>query len=320
VLSGINRANDNEYSKFSVDKLIDNSITDFDLFINLDSHFILYSGNGYRWNRDELTDLLASGHAEFFVRQEEIPKAKMYESLAQLPAVKKNQPPFERIQSIEQVGAKFIQCLYEGEITEACISKAEDLGDSIVDCMQEDKSCIKYISGLAGHDYYTYYHSIRVASYATAIAIEMGLKEKEQIKNIALGGIFHDIGKKVIPLNILNKAGPLNEGEWRAMKAHPEQGSLQVSDTFLPLVPNEIILHHHERRGGGGYPHGLDKRSLLPEVQIAAMADIFDALTSSRTYQNRRSRFEALDFIKHKLLDKEVCPEAYKALILCLAS
>jgi putative nucleotidyltransferase with HDIG domain len=309
-----------DFTPFKVDSLVDNSVTDFDLFINLDEHFILYSGNGYKWQRDELTELLKVGYSSFFIRNTDLPKAAMYASLVKLPIVDLTKAPSERIQTIEQVGAKFIQCLYEGELTEACVRKAESISESLVQCVAEDKGAIKYLSGLAEHDYYTYFHSVRVAAYATAIAVQMGLSDVDLLKSIALGGIFHDIGKKEVPLTVLNKAGPLTELEWRLMRSHPTQGFNSVNDTILAHVPREIILHHHEKRNGTGYPHGLDVGSLMYEVQIATLADVFDALTSSRCYQNKRTRFEALDFIKNKLLRDEICPEAFKALIHCLAS
>ena len=117
-----------------------------------------------------------------------------------------------------------------------------------------------------------------------------------------------------------SKTGALTEAEWNLMKSHPIAGFSKVSDTILSHVPREIILHHHEKLNGTGYPHGLDKGSLLPEVQIATLADIFDALTSSRSYQNKRTRYEALDFIKHRLVKEEVSGDAFKALVICLAS
>lgn len=309
-----------DFAPFLVDSLVDNSITDFDLFINLESHFILYSGNGYKWNRDELTDLLKVGYNSFFIRKTDLPKAHMYGSLVKLPVIDRLQAPSERIQTIEQVGAKFIQCLYEGELTEACVKKAETIADALVQCIAEDKGSIKFLSGLAEHDYYTYFHSVRVSAYAVAIAVQMGLSDVGLLRAIALGGIFHDVGKKEVPLNVLNKAGPLTDAEWRMMRSHPTQGFNSIAETIMAHIPREIILHHHEKRNGTGYPHGLDSGSLIYEVQIATLADIFDALTSSRCYQNKRSRFEALDFIKNKLLKDEICPEAFKSLIHCLAS
>jgi HD-GYP domain-containing protein (c-di-GMP phosphodiesterase class II) len=119
-------------------------------------------------------------------------------------------------------------------------------------------------------------------------------------------------------MQIINKSGPLLDSEWMAMKAHPTEGLKKIKDTDLHQVSREIIVHHHERLNGSGYPHGLTADSLMEEVQIATLADVFDALTSSRSYQNKRTRFEALDFIKHRLLQSEISIEALKALVGCL--
>ena len=308
-----------QFEKFSVEKLIDNSTTDFDTFIQLKKHFILYSGNGYKWQREELTSLLSQGHGELYIRRQDQRKVKMYESVASLPKIEKEQAPKERINSIQQVAAKFTECLYEGEITESCVKKAEQISSEIVNCISEDSQCIKYLSGLADHDYYTYYHSVRVSTYAVAVALSMGLTDQASLRDLAIGGLFHDIGKKNIPLEVLNKSGALTENEWQLMRAHPTMGFEDMPTHLLSHVPREMILHHHEKRNGSGYPDGLNHRSLLYEVQIATLADIYDALTSSRSYQAKRTRYEALDFIKHKLLNEEVCPEAFKALIECLA-
>ncbi len=304
--------------EFPLEKILDNSTTDFDLFLTIENHVVLYGSEPYHWQRRELENLLKHGYRHFLIRSEDEAKAKMYLQLAQLPLIDKNQAPPERIQSIEQVGAAFTKCLYEGDITPSCIEKAKVIADSLVGCIAEDPGCIKMLSGLGDHDYYTYYHSVRVATYTVAIAIQLGQSDPNLLREIALGGIFHDIGKKDVPLTVLNKTGPLTDDEWQKMRSHPEQGLNEVTDSILSHVPREIILHHHEKLDGSGYPHGLNKDSLLYEVQIATLADIFDALTSSRAYQQKRTRYEALDFIKHNLLKDKISAETYKALIACL--
>lgn len=221
--------------------------------------------------------------------------------------------------SIQDIGGTFTKYLYEGELTESCIRKAEAISTSLVQCVLEDPTCIKEITGLAHHDLYTYLHSIRVSAYATAIAIKVGITDEAHLKLIALGGIFHDIGKSAVPLTVINKQGPLLEAEWKLMRSHPIEGFEKTKGSLLHHVTREIIVHHHERLNGSGYPHGLDKATILPEVQIASLADIFDALTSSRSYQNKRSRYEALDFIKHRLLRSDVGVDVFKGLIECLA-
>jgi len=308
------------FEVFSVEKLIDNSTTDFDLYLKVGGHFILYGGVGYRWERDELSQLLKGGFDRFYMNLDDLPRAMMYERLARLPAIVREEAPQKRIQSIEEVGAHFTKCLYSGDITPGTVAKGEELAKDLVGCISEDVGCVKFLSGLANHDYYTYYHSIRVASYATAIAIKMGLTSEEALRHIALGGIFHDIGKKDVPITVINKSGALTESEWAQMRSHPLKGQELVKETTLAHVSQEIIVHHHERLNGAGYPHGLDSGSLLKEVQIAAVADIFDALTSSRSYQKSRTKYEALDFMKHKLLRTDVGVDVFKALVSCLAT
>jgi putative nucleotidyltransferase with HDIG domain len=306
------------FCRFPIDKIIDNSVTDFELFAEVDSHVILYSAQGYRWEREELAGLIGHGYTHLWIRPEDRAKAAIYEKMAALPHVAHNLSPEERLSQIQDVGLVFTRYLFEGEITESAVQKGRELSEQIVSCVKEDPGCVRALSGLADHDQYTYLHSVRVAAYSTAIAHEMGISDDESLKQIALGSIFHDVGKSSVSMDIINKRGPLLEHEWLAMRSHPTEGLKKLGETQLSHVCREIVVHHHERLNGSGYPHGINKDSLLFEVQIASLADIFDALTSSRSYQNKRSRYEALDFIKHRLLGTEVSSDAFKALVSCL--
>ena len=304
---------------FAIDRILDNTTTDFDLFINVSEHMVLYGANGYYWGRDELEGLLRNGHTHLLVRREDQSKVKMYEAVSHLPIINRDLAPPDRIVRIEQVAALFVRCLHEGELTPSALEKAKSISDALVECIAEDRHCIRALSGLQDHDQYTYFHSVRVASYAVAIAMQMGLSDRDQVADIAVGGIFHDIGKKTVSTAILNKTGALTESEWRVMRYHPESGYLTLRSSILKHVPLEIILHHHEKLDGSGYPHNLDRNSIITEVQIAGLADVFDALTSSRAYQQKRSRYEALDLMKHRMLGPKLSVEVFQGLVACLA-
>lgn len=309
-----------EFITFPVERIIDNSVTDFDLFLNIADHMILYGNLGYRWERDELEGLLKHGHTHFLTRKKDASKVKMYEEVSKIPVVNEKLNPRQRIAAIEKIGATFIQCLFEGEVTKACVEKASQIADSITACVLEDPGCVQALSHLIDHDQYVFYHSIRVSSYATAIAVAMGLTDPIKLREIALGGIFHDLGKKDVGLHIINKRGPLTNSEWKIMRAHPVFGHQTIQKSILSHIPQEIILHHHEKPDGSGYPHGLDRNSILTEVEIASMADIYDAITSSRAYQQKRNTYEALDFVKHQLVNKKLmATDVYMALVRCLA-
>ena len=143
------KKDDNEFKTFSAEQLLDNTVTDFDLYLQLSDHLVLYSGHGYLWEKRELEDLIREGHKDFIIKAEDLPKIRMYREMAKLPEVDQKEAPKERIHSIEQVGAAFTRALFEGEITETCVDKAKQLGSSIVNCLQEDPKSILHISELA---------------------------------------------------------------------------------------------------------------------------------------------------------------------------
>jgi HD-GYP domain-containing protein (c-di-GMP phosphodiesterase class II) len=303
------------FESFAIDSLLDNTRTDFDLFLAVEGHWVLYAGQDYQWQREELTNLLAHGYTHFLIRSIDLAKANAYRELNKLPTIDETLPPDRRIVAIEEIGAEFIRYLFHGDITIQAVRKGEELAASLTRCVLEDPSCVKHLRALGEYDQYTFGHSVRTTAYATAIALRLGASDDQHLREIAMGCLFHDVGKRNVPLPVLNKTGPLNTDEWSVMRSHPESGTLSVEPSNLSTVSKEIILHHHEKLDGSGYPDRLEKNSLLTEVQIATVADVFDALTSTRAYQNKRSRFEALDFIRHNMLGVKLAKDPYKALI-----
>ena len=307
--------------KVPTESIIDNSITDFDLYLETQTsdELILYSGSGYHWYRDELQRLVSSGHTTLYTDRKNKSKIAMYYQVNSIPQLEMNLPPEERLNRIEDIGSAFTKCLFDGEVTEGCAHKAAQIASALTDCLLEETSSICKLKPLLEKDSYVLHHSTRVASYAVAMAITLGLLDKNHLMQIALGSLFHDIGKANIPEKILNKAGPLTDKEWSIMKSHPSIGKAAVKDTFLSQVSVDIIESHHERLDGSGYPNGVNKERLSPETQITTLADIFDALTSPRSYQKERTKFESLEFIKEKMLGTHVCPEIFLALVSTLS-
>ncbi len=305
--------------KFPVGAIQDGSVTDFDLFLEIRGQEVLYATPGYLWTRDETERLLAYGMNEFLVHPGQALQVQMYRNLSQLPLIERSQDPAIRIKSIEDIAASFTRCLYGGEVTQAAIRYGERIARGITECLLENPAVVKEIGGLVDHDQYTYLHSARVSVFSTAMAIQMDVSDEAHLMRIASGGLFHDVGKKDIPLTVINKPGALTESEWAEMRRHPEKGHGMLYESGLSVDTLEIILHHHERLNGSGYPHGLEQSAIMTEVQIAAVADVFDALTSARFYQKRRTRYEALDFMKHKFLGQDISPTAFRALVAALA-
>lgn len=132
-------------------------------------------------------------------------------------------------------------------------------------------------------DVYTHGHSMRVKDYSVMIANKLNLS-KERIENLTYASLFHDIGKIDIPDEILNKPSRLTDEEYEIIKKHPENGIRFVEKTYYNNI-GEIILQHHERIDGSGYPRGLKEDEILLEAKIIAVADTYDAMTTSRPYR-----------------------------------
>ncbi|RAK06930.1 PAS domain S-box-containing protein/putative nucleotidyltransferase with HDIG domain [Halanaerobium saccharolyticum] len=147
------------------------------------------------------------------------------------------------------------------------------------------------------YDLYTRGHSENVAELAVEIAEAMELEQK-RIDDIYWAGLVHDLGKMLIPLEILNKEGKLSKSEYEIIKEHPVLGSnvLESSNSLKQIA--KFVRHHHERWDGRGYPDGLKKDEIPLESLILCAADSWDAMRSKRTYRDPLSFNEALTEIK----------------------
>jgi putative nucleotidyltransferase with HDIG domain len=141
-------------------------------------------------------------------------------------------------------------------------------------------------------DHYTQGHCERVAFFACILADTAGM-DSRSLFWFRLGALLHDIGKIIVPTEVLNKAGKLSSEEWAIMKRHPEAGLELVSDIDFPGDVRAIIRNHHERWDGAGYPDGLAGEEIPFAARILCVADVFDALTTARSYRDSMTHTRA---------------------------
>lgn len=145
-------------------------------------------------------------------------------------------------------------------------------------------------------DPYTAGHQRGVTQLACALADELGL-DTDRVEGLRVAGLLHDIGKIVVPTEILNKPGKLNEFEMNIIRSHPEAGYDILKRINFPWPVAQIVLQHHERINGAGYPKGLTGQDLLLEARILAVADVVEAMAAHRPYRPSLGLEKALDEI-----------------------
>lgn len=162
-----------------------------------------------------------------------------------------------------------------------------------------DALVVAFANALDTKSSWTMGHSQRVASYALAIAKELGFSHDE-MGMLKIGSLLHDIGKLGTYDGILDKVDPLTTEEWELIKMHPAKGAdiLKPIKHLVPVIP--IIKYHHERMDGGGYPEGLKGTAIPLLARILCVADSFDAMTADRPYKRALGREEALVHLREK--------------------
>ena len=177
------------------------------------------------------------------------------------------------------------------------------------------KLCASFIDT---RDEYTKMHSTHVAEYSKMIAAEMGFDEEFQ-KNIYYMGMMHDVGKVLIPKEILCKTAKLDDDEWREMKRHTTYGGEILESFKFVKGIREAALYHHERYDGKGYPEGLSGKAIPIHARIIAVADSYDAMHTNRSYRRHLSD-EAIISELEKNKNLQFDPDAADALLRILKS
>lgn len=176
---------------------------------------------------------------------------------------------------------------------------SEELDDLIAEIIQNN-NILGRIRQLEEKDDYTFNHSLNVSMLATMIGKWLNYSDKN-IKQLALAGLFHDIGKLKISDDIVNKPDKLTESEQKIMKKHPIYSYNILSET-VGISKNVSIaaFQHHEREDGSGYPQGIKGNKIHEYAKIIAVCDVYDALTSDRQYKNKISPLYAAEILEEQ--------------------
>lgn len=165
------------------------------------------------------------------------------------------------------------------------VDSMQPLVDEISASVNRNSGALIGLARLKTKDDYTYMHSIAVCALMIALAKQLQLGEAD-VREAGMAGLLHDIGKMMVPTDILNKPGKLTDGEFVTVKQHPQAGyDILIRSGSVSEVVLDVVLHHHEKVDGSGYPKGFKDEKISLMAKMGAVCDVYDAITSNRPYK-----------------------------------
>ncbi len=292
-------------------KLLGDSGTDhFDLYsrsTSFRSVTFIKLANSILEQNYKVKRLLESGedHEEIFIREDDLPKyqnqaTQTLRAIAGDPLV-----PFqEKSRIVYEVSKSIMQEFFEHNASKEVLLSSEKVMEIMLECFKDSQSEFFEITQITNKEYKTYTHSVNVGLYCMTYGVKAGLRN-DDVRELGLGGMLHDVGKSKISPNILDKNGFLTEQEFEEAKQHaPYGGEILFDMNCYGQNIVDMANQHHEKFKGGGYPEELAGEEISYFSRICKVMDVYDALTSRRTYRNPANPFDTLALMKRNMTDE----------------
>jgi HD-GYP domain-containing protein (c-di-GMP phosphodiesterase class II) len=289
------------YRMIHLDSLIPETLPGVSLFLRHGENHVLYKNDSHSFTKDDKLRLLDNNVRFLFVRSSDMSTFNQYveANLAKLLS-DENLDPLERQDILYQASVNYVQEIFDSPAIciKQNVERCRKLVESILSDVMNSDGVMGALSSLVDHNAYTYVHSVQVATYSMSLHMKLFDLDHDELLDVGIGSLFHDYGKVYVPRALLDKPGKLTATEFVELKRHPEYGYSTLKDLqiFSP-VSLGIVKHHHEKENGKGYPDGLSSYDIARSSKITAIADVFSALTTNRSYRTALSKVEALDIM-----------------------
>ena len=310
-----------EFFPISIGSLKEDLITGFDLYLpaHEGSNPVLYREKNLPFESKDHARLSEGNIVELLVKTTD-KKAWVSYAAGVLPdyLADTSKPVDERAGVLYESATGLVEELLASPDSADLVSQSRNMAGGMVDFLAKETSSFYELMQLTSHDYYTYTHSVNVFVYSVSLAKKLG-KDGPELDEFAHGALMHDIGKRMIDNDIINAPGGLSEAQWQQMQSHPVHGyEILLKQGETSKIALDVTRHHHEKMNGRGYPDGLKGEDISDWVRISTIADIFDALTTQRSYKDAMDTFVALRFMQDKMGD-ELDPNFFREFVSLMA-
>jgi putative nucleotidyltransferase with HDIG domain len=302
--------NSNSYISFDPRSLHENEEVTFALYVynKEKNRYVLYKQKDQVLEPERLASLTQGGVRSVFVHKDDSQQLQAYLAGSLITLV--DDPTLqieEKTEKFHALASTVMKALFDAPPdTKTFIRSASHVSSSIARLMTNEPKAIMYLNQLRSYDYYTYSHSMNVAVLSMGLYQELHPNASiNTLEDYTRGVLLHDIGKCAISNDILNKRGPLDEKEWEIMKSHTTQGFERLrEDKTLSEDSRSVALLHHEAVDGTGYPCQLKADGIPLSARICKVVDVYDALSSKRSYKNRMIPYRALQIMTQDMKTK----------------
>ena len=272
----------------------------FNIFLYVDGKLVTYLVAGNKLTGEKINQLhgLDTGES-FFVHNDDKLAYREYLRTSMNSDTISND---KKASILRESSIAILEDLFESPDVEMALKDSKPIISQLLDFMESAPESIGNLISLTGHDFYTYNHSFDVSIYSLGLGQALGF-DKKTLEELGQSSLFHDVGKRNVPLEILCKKGPLTDEEWTKMRMHPTYG-LTILNELGEDISDSIkaaCYEHHESWSGGGYPQDISGNEIHPFGRIVALTDTYDAMTTQRSYNKPMKPSEALEMMKNKL-------------------
>lgn len=305
ALPGVIHDGQNAYFPVHVASLRVDSVIGFDLYFRPgpEQPLVLYAERHIPFT-EEKRSRLADGHIGVLyidTRQEEHYQRYLERNLPQVladPTI----PVSDKTDILYASAQGVVRNVLESPEDPVAFKRSREIVSDTVRFIFSEQTAFHEFVRATSYDYFTYTHSVNVCVFGLALAIRAGFTEESLLHDFGNGLLLHDVGKCRIDPRILNAPGKLTNEQWIVLKQHPVYGEeIVVESGQAGPVAVDVVRHHHEKLDGSGYPDRLRGKELTPWVRMAYIVDIFDAMTTNRSFQRAVPTFDALKMMRFEL-------------------
>ena len=203
----------------------------------------------------------------------------------------------DKAKIIHGAGKRTVRNLLDSPRSGRCVEESEQIVGSYIDLIVKSAEAASSLFDLSAHDSYSFSHAINVATFCLLVGERLFGDDRGRLEKLGLAGLMHDVGMTQVDSRIIFKPGALTDAEMAQVRRHPIYSEEIIKEHGLAEEVAFAGRSHHERADGSGYPDGLYGNDIPLFARITALADVYDAITSNRSYRKQRSHIDALTII-----------------------